>query len=312
MSKIKIDNTEISVILDVNTGNDFISLTDMLKAQDGDFFLTDWLRNRNTLDYIAVWERLNNPDFNYGEFAIITAGAGRNTFKISVKDLTEKCNVKCISSKTGRYGGTYGHRDIAFHFGMWLSAEFQLILIKEFQRLKEEETKRLNSEWDFRRFLSKANYTVHTDAIQKYIVPNITDEDKKKWIYAEEGDLLNVALFGFTAKQWRDANPDLFLKGYNVRDIADAHQLLVLSNLEGYNAILNQQGTDKSQKLLLLKKAAEQQLAALRTSIYTEEKIKSPYLPEKKRVNIPHVSQFDKNLKSLPTIPNEPRDNFDE
>lgn len=312
MSKIKIDNTEISVILDANTGNDFISLTDMLKAQDGDFFLTDWLRNRNTLDYIAVWERLNNPDFNYGEFAIITAGAGRNTFKISVKDLTEKCNVMCISSKTGRYGGTYGHKDIAFHFGMWLSAEFQLILIKEFQRLKEEETKRLNSEWDFRRFLSKANYTVHTDAIQKYIVPNITDEDKKKWIYAEEGDLLNVALFGFTAKQWRDANPDLFLKGYNVRDIADAHQLLVLSNLEGYNAILNQQGTDKSQKLLLLKKAAEQQLAALRTSIYTEEKIKSPFLPEKNRVNIPHVSQFDKNLKSLPTIPNGAKDNFDE
>lgn len=177
MSKIIVDNTEITVIN--QNGNDFICLTDMLKSKDGDFFLTDWLRNKNTLDYISVWERLNNPDFNYGEFAIITSGAGRNSFKVSVKDLTEKCNAKCITSKAGRYGGTYGHKDIAFHFGMWISAEFQLLLVTEYQRLKEEENRRLNSEWDYRRFLSKANYVVHTDAIKKYVIPQITDEDKK-------------------------------------------------------------------------------------------------------------------------------------
>jgi hypothetical protein len=169
MSKIKVDNTEISVITE--NGKDFICLTDMMKSKDGDFFLTDWLRNKNTLDYISVWERLNNPDFNYGEFALITAGAGRNSFKVSVKDLTEKCNVKGITSKAGRYGGTYGHKDIAFHFGMWISAEFQLLLVTEYQRLKEEETKRLNSEWDYRRFLSKANYSIHTDAVKNHVIP---------------------------------------------------------------------------------------------------------------------------------------------
>jgi hypothetical protein len=281
MNKIVVENTEISIVKGLE--GDFICLTHMIKSKDGDFFLADWLRNKNTLDYISVWERLNNPDFNYGEFAIITSGAGRNSFKISVKDLSEKCNVKCITSKTGRYGGTYGHKDIAFHFGMWISAEFQLLLVREYQRLKDEETRRLNSGWDYRRFLSKANYIVHTDAILKYVIPQLTDEDRKKWIYAEEADLLNIALFGFTAKQWRDANPQLTLDGHNVRDIADVHQLLVLSNLEGYNAILNQQGADKPNKLALLKKAAEQQLESLRGSRYTEDQIRSPFALSNKR-----------------------------
>ena len=275
MSKIKVQGTEITVLTE--GGKDVISLTDMLKQKDGDFFITDWLRNKNTLDYISVWERMNNPDFNYGEFAIITNGAGRNSFKISVKDLTEKCNVKSISSKTGRYGGTFAHRDIAFNFGMWISAEFQLLLVTEYQRLKEEENARLNSDWDYRRFLSKANYVIHTDSIKRYVIPNITLEEKKKWAYATEGDLLNIALFGFTAAQWRNANPELAKQGLNVRDLADAHELLVLSNLEGINALLNEQRIEPHNKLDLLRKAAKTQLAELRASIYTVDQIKSHF-----------------------------------
>ena len=158
-----------------------------------------------------------------------------------------------------------------------MSPRFQLLLVKEFQRLKEEETKRLNSEWDYRRFLSKANYTIHTDSIQRYVIPKITDDEKKKWVYSTEADLLNIALFGFTAAQWRNANPKLAKQNLNVRDLSDAHELLVLSNLEGLNAILNQQGIENHNKLELLRKAAVQQLAALRASIYTVDQIKSPF-----------------------------------
>jgi len=164
---------------------------------------------------------------------------------------------------------------------MWISPEFQLLLVTEFQRLKDEEHKRLESEWDYKRFLSKANYVVHTDSIQRYVIPKITDEEKKKWVYATEADLLNIALFGFTAAQWRHANPQLHLKKLNIRDLADAHELLVLSNLEGLNAILNQQGIELYQKIDLLRKAAQQQLAALRASSYTIDKIKSPHKPNK-------------------------------
>jgi len=295
MSKLTVNNVEISVINE--SGKDFICLTDMLKSKDGEFFLTDWLRNRNTLDYISVWEKLNNPDFNYGEFAIITAGAGRNSFKISVKDLTETCNVKCITSKAGRYGGTYAHKDIAFHFGMWISAEFQLLLITEYQRLKEEENRRLNSEWDYRRFLSKANYSIHTDAIKNHVIPSLNVEKDKEWIvYANEADLLSAAVFGYTAKQWRDANPKLHLQGFNMRDVADAHQLLVLSNLESYNAILIEKEIDKYQRLVELRKASVQMLTSLRNSIYTEDQIKSPYFPSKGKTGASKISDSDKNL----------------
>jgi hypothetical protein len=221
MSKIKVDNNEITILTEGE--DDYICLTDMLKAKDGDFFITDWLRNKNTLDYIAVWERLNNLNFNYGEFAIITSGAGRNSFKVSVKDLTERCGVVGIKSKTGRYGGTYAHRDIAFQFGMWISPEFQLLLVTEYQRLKKEESYRLASGWDYRRFLSKTNYVIHTDAIKEHIMPELTEE-QAKYIYSNEADMLNVALFGLTAKQWKERNPDAALKNLNMRDLADVHQ----------------------------------------------------------------------------------------
>jgi hypothetical protein len=281
MNKIHVKGLDITVI--TNRGVDEISLTDMVRnLENNNVIIANWMRQKNTLEFLSIWERLNNPNFKLIEFDELVKDAGLNRFTMSPKKWAESTGSIGIISKSGKNGGTYAHKDIAFHFGLWLSPEFNLMLIKEFQRLKDEETRRLNSEWDYRRFLSKVNYVVHTDAIQKYIIPQLTDEDKRKWIYAEEADLLNIALFGFTAKQWRDVNPDLVLKGYNVRDIADVHQLLVLSNLEGYNAILNQQNIDKHQKLSLLKTAADQQLLSLRSSKYTEEHIKSPYLSNKK------------------------------
>jgi hypothetical protein len=281
MSKIKVEGIEIS-FFSVNN-DDFISLTDMAKSQHENIIITKWLCVKNTIEYLGEWETLYNKDFNYTEFGIIKNAAGSNSFVLSVKEWIQKTNAIGITAKAGRYGGTYAHKDIAFQFGMWISPRFQLLLVKEFQRLKDEEQKRLGSEWDYRRFLSKANYTIHTSAVKEFVIPPLNIEKDKEWlIYASEADLLSVSVFGYTAKQWREANPKLHLKGLNMRDLADAHQLLVLSNLEGYNAILIEQGIEKLQRLLSLKKAAEQQLKALRNSIYTEEKIQSPfYLKEK-------------------------------
>ena len=164
--KITVQSTEISVLIGKND-NDYISLTDMIKAKDGDFFISDWLRNRNTLEYIGTWEMMYNPNFNYGEFATIKEKAGLNNFKVSVKELVMRTNAICLTAKTGRYGGTYAHKDIAFHFGMWISPTFQLYIIKEYQRLKEQESDPLSLEWNAKRILSKTNYTLHTDAIKK-------------------------------------------------------------------------------------------------------------------------------------------------
>lgn len=278
MSKIKVEGIEIS-FFSVND-SDFISLTDMAKSQHENIIITKWLSLKNTIEYLGEWEALYNKDFNYTDFGTIKNTAGGNNFVLSVKEWIEKTGAIGITAKPGRYGGTYAHKDIAFQFGMWISPRFQLLLVKEFQRLKDEEQRRLGSEWDYRRFLSKANYTIHTAAIKDFVIPQLNLEKDREWlIYASEADLLSVGTFGFTAKQWREANPQLHLKGLNMRDLADAHELLVLSNLKGYNAILIEQGIDKYQRLLALKKAAEQQLKALRKSIYTEEKIKSPFLP---------------------------------
>jgi len=179
-------------------------------------------------------------------------------------------------SKTGRYGGTYAHKDIAFEFSMWISPEFKLLLITEFQRLKDQEAERIASGWDYRRFLSKTNYSIHTDAIKDYIIPELT-EDQAKFVYQNEADLLNVALFGLTAKQWREKYPQHHLQGLNMRDLADVHQLIVLSNLEGINAMLIKNGINQSMRLLELRKVAIQQLTSLRKSGYTIDKIQSPF-----------------------------------
>ena len=213
MAKITVKDTEVSIVK-VN-GEDYICLTDMIRAKDGDFFVTDWLRNRNTLEFIGIWEKVYNPSFNYGEFAIIKSQAGLNSFKISVKDFVARTNAISIQSKAGRYGGTYAHKDIAFEFAMWISPEFKIYIVKEFQRLKEEEQRQLG--WTAKRELSKINYRIHTDAIKRNIIPEEVTPKQASVIYANEADVLNVAMFGMTAKQWRDANAD---KKGNIRDYA--------------------------------------------------------------------------------------------
>ncbi len=256
MAKIVVQDTEITVI-QVNS-NDYICLTDMIKAKDGDFFVTDWLRNRNTLEYIGIWEKVYNPNFNYGEFAIIRNQAGLNSFKISVKDFVSRTNAVGLQAKAGRYGGTYAHKDIAFEFAMWISPAFKVYLVQDFQRLKEEEQKQLG--WSVKRELAKINYHIHTDAIKENLVPEEIDRYHASLIYANEADVLNVALFGVTAKEWRDANPDL--KG-NIRDYANINQLICLSNMENLNAVFINKGMPQRDRLIELNKIAIQQMKVL-------------------------------------------------
>lgn len=256
--KIVVQGLEISIIS--KSEADYISLTDMLKAKDGDFFISDWLRNRNTVEFLGMWEKLNNPNFNYGEFAIIRNQAGLNSYKISVKEWVEKTNAVGLTARSGRYGGTYAHKDIAFEFGMWISPEFKIYLIKEFQRLKDDENKRLASGWDIKRTLSKINYKVHTDAIKKYLIPINLSSKAIKVKYANEADVLNMALFGMTAKEWRDKNVK---KQGNIRDYADVSQLVVLVNLESFNAELIKQGIEQSNRLKELNEIAIAQMKSL-------------------------------------------------
>ena len=256
MAKFKVKDTEITVVKIKD--EDYLCLTDMLKAKDGDFFITDWLRNRNTLEYIGIWEKVYNPNFNYGEFAIIKSQAGLNSFKISVKEFVEKTNAISIQAKAGRYGGTYAHKDIAFEFAMWISPEFKIYIVKEFQRLKEEEQKLLG--WSAKRELAKINYRIHTDAIKQNLIPQELTPAQKSFVYADEADMLNVAMFGMTAKQWREANQDL--KG-NIRDYATINQLICLSNMENLNAVFINDGLPQTERLEKLNKIAIQQMKIL-------------------------------------------------
>lgn len=256
MAKINVKDTEITVV-QINN-EDYICITDMLKAKDGDFFVSDWLRNRNTLEYIGIWEQIHNPLFNYAEFAIIKSQAGLNSFKISVKELSEKTNLSCLQAKAGRYGGTYAHKDIAFEFAMWISPEFKIYIVKEFQRLKEEEQKQLG--WSAKRELAKINYHIHTDAIKQNLIPEQLTPQQTNIIYASEADVLNVALFGITAKQWREQNPDL--KG-NIRDYASINELICLSNMENLNAVLINEGLPQKERLIKLNQIAIQQMTIL-------------------------------------------------
>ena len=256
MAKFTVKDTEITVVKIKD--EDYLCLTDMLKAKDGDFFITDWLRNRNTLEYIGIWEKVYNPTFNYGEFAIIKSQAGLNSFKISVKEFVEKTNAISIQAKAGRYGGTYAHKDFAFEFAMWISPEFKIYIVKEFQRLKEEEQKLLG--WSAKRELAKINYRIHTDAIKQNLIPPELSPAQKSFVYADEADMLNVAMFGMTAKQWREANQDL--KG-NIRDYATINQLICLSNMENLNAVFINDGMPQSERLEKLNKIAIQQMKVL-------------------------------------------------
>ena len=257
--ELKVDNKIINYIK--LEDEDYISITDMLKSKDGNFFVTDWLRNRNTIEFLGIWEELHNPDFNYGEFAIIKSQAGLNSYKLSVKEWVKKTNAIGIISKAGRYGGTYAHKDIAFEFGMWISPKFKLLLIKEFERLKKEEQKQLG--WNAKRELSKINYKIHTDAIKHNLIPIELTKEQINYIYAEEADVLNMALFGQTAKEWRIGNPEL--EG-NIRDYASINELICLANLENLNSVFINDGLSQSIRLERLNKIAISQMQILNNS----------------------------------------------
>jgi hypothetical protein len=238
---------------------DYICITDMLTAKDGQFFVSDWMRNRNTLEFLGIWEMVNNPTFNYGEFAIVKMKSGLNNFKLSVKEYSNKFNGIGIVSKSGRYGGTYAHKDIALEFAMWISPEFKVYLIQEFQRLKKLEEREIS--WSVKRELAKINYHIHTQAIKDFIVPKLLSKEQVNTIYANEADLLNVALFGITAREWRELNPNL--QG-NIRDYASVNELICLSNLENINSLLIQEKLEQKERLVKLNQLAIQQMTVLK------------------------------------------------
>jgi hypothetical protein len=258
---IEIKGTSVSIFTEKQS--DFISLTDMARYKDSertDYIIQNWLRNRNTIELLGFWEQLNNPDFNPIEFEGFRKQAGLNSFVLTAKQWIERTHAIGIISKPGRYGGTFAHRDIAFEFASWISIEFKLYLIKEFQRLKEDENNRLQLEWNLQRTLAKVNYHIHTDAIKEKLIPAAISTKQASITYATEADLLNVALFGITAAAWRDANPSL--EG-NIRDHASIEQLVVLSNLESINAVLIHQGLSQKDRLLQLNQIAITQMKSL-------------------------------------------------
>lgn len=256
---INVQGTAITIVS--HKEDDFISLTDMAKKFGGDDLIYSWMRNRNTLEFLGIWEQIHNPDFKGGEFETFKKEAGLNSFHLTPKKWIEATQAIGIQSRAGRYGGgTYAHKDLAFEFGSWLSPEFKLYLIKEFQRLKEDENRRLSLEWNLNRTLSKVNYRIHTDAIKENIIPANITREQEQYIYANEADVLNVALFGQTAQQWRKANPN---KEGNVRDYSTVEQLLVLANLESMNAEFIRMGLPQGERLKKLNAIAIQQLKSL-------------------------------------------------
>ncbi|MBR5551120.1 MAG: KilA-N domain-containing protein [Muribaculaceae bacterium] len=253
---INIDNSEISIL--TQGAEDYISLTDMAHSQMQEHIIFRWLSLKSTIEYIGEWELLYNPNFNYTEFGTIRDKAGSNNFVLSVKSWIEKTNAIGITAKAGRYGGTYAHKDIAYHFGMWISPRFQLLLVKEYQRLQEEKQKLLG--WTAKRELSKINYHIHTDAIKSNLIPKELSSQQISYIYADEADVLNVALFGVTARQWREANPTL--KG-NIRDYATINELICLSNMENLNAVFINEKMSQKERLIKLNQIAIQQMKVL-------------------------------------------------
>jgi hypothetical protein len=260
-NKIEVKGTEISVLK--NETEDYISLTDIARYKDAehtDTIIQNWMRNRNTIELLGFWESIYNPNFKPLEFEGFRKQAGLNSFVMTPKRWIETTNAIGIISKSGRYGGTFAHKDIAFEFASWISIEFKLYVIKEFQRLKADENDRLKLEWNLQRTLAKVNYHIHTDAIKENLIPKELSKTQISFVYANEADLLNVALFGITAKQWRDANPNL---DGNVRDYATIEQLVVLSNLESINAVLINQNLEQSARLKQLNQIAITQMKSL-------------------------------------------------
>jgi hypothetical protein len=259
---INVKGTEI-IILSENNKDEFISLTGIARYRDAersDYILQNWLRTKSTIEFVGLWEQFNNPNFNSIEFDGIKNMAGSNSFSLTPKRWIETTNAIGIVSKTGKYGGTFAHKDIAFEFATWISAEFKFYFIKEFQRLKEDENERLQLNWNLQRTLAKINYQLHTDAIKENLIPKVLTKEKINFIYADEADLLNISLFGMTAKQWRNQNPK---QEGNIRDHATIEQLVVLSNLESLNSVLIHQGLPQNERIKQLNSIAIAQMKSL-------------------------------------------------
>jgi hypothetical protein len=296
MTKIHVNEKDIT-ILDVGYET-YVSLTDLVRGEEGNDHIKNWMRNRNTVEFLGMWEVINNPDFKGVEFDTFRKEAGLNSFTLTPKKWIDATGAIGIISKSGKTGGgTFAHKDIALEFCTWLSPLFKLQVLKEFQRLKQNEISQ--GKWDLRRYLAKVNYRIQTDTIQKVLLPikNLPKE-KEGFVYAEEADLLYMALYGFTSKQWRDRYPELHLKGFNVRDVATTHELIILANLENTNSLLIEQGiTNPVNRLHILRQQAIRQLESLKNSQESEhELIQSPNLPELSDFN----QKLDKALKFNP------------
>ena len=300
---IYIQNREISLL---QVGNEiYVSLTDITKGEEGTDHIRNWMRNRNTVEYLGLWESVNNPHFKGVGFDTFRKEAGLNSFNLTPKKWIEATNAIGIVSKSGNSGGTYAHKDIALEFCTWLSPLFKLLILKEFQRLKEREA--LEGQWDIRRYISKVNYKLQTEAVKSVLLPisNIP-KDKEGIIYAKEADLVYYAMFGITSKEWRLSNPELALKGLNIRDVADSHQLIVLANLESLDSVLIKSGvTDSKKRLQILREQAISQAKALKASTDLQHQfIQSPIAisSEEKKSN------FDETLKGLLSVPPPKKD----
>ncbi len=291
MSKTKLNVNDLEIVLYKQNEEEFISLTDMAKFRDSErtnYIIQNWMRTRSTIEFLGLWEQLRNPNFKSIEFDAFRNESGSNSFTLTPKRWIEATNAVGIISKSGRYGGTYAHKDIAFEFASWLSPTFKLYLITEYQRLKEVETNQYNLEWNVKRILTKTNYHIHTDAIKNFILPDKNYEKDKEWlVYAEEADLLNVALFNCTAKDWRDANPDLAKKSLNIRDISSINELAILSNLETLNAQMIKENVSKNHRFHKLREIAKYQLSVLNEKDFMKALKKlndNVYLEQKKRL----------------------------
>ncbi|MCX6319175.1 MAG: KilA-N domain-containing protein [Bacteroidetes bacterium] len=309
MSKIKVQGTEINILTLNNS--DYISLTNMVSNQEeGSKLIEKWLTNKNTIEFLGIWEQLNNKDFNSPEFGGIMSEAGTNRFYMSVKQWVTRTGAVGVTARAGSQGGTYAHRDIAFNFGLYISPIFNLILIKEFQRLKEIESNQYGVEWNFKGVLSKANYHIHNAAVKNYKVPKAGYAQAKEWLlYADEADLLNISLFGTTAKQWREANPQRALNGENIRDMASINELAILSNMESLNSILIKNGLTKKDRFKILRETVIDQKRTL-DSIDIAKSIKkethTTYIEHQQKKS--DESEFDKKLKGLLSVPPPKKD----
>lgn len=279
IKKINVNDVEISVSQQAGR-EDYICLTDMVKDMEGEDHIRNWMRNRNTIEFLGTWEIINNPLFKGVEFDTFLHEAGANRFNMTPRKWIDSTNAIGIVSKAGRNGGTYAHKDIAFEFGSWISPAFKLYLIKEYQRLKEIESHPALGEWNIKRILSKVNYTIHTDAVREYVIP-LLNEREKPYAYASEADILNLALWKCTARQWREANPKYAEQGLNIRDMASINELVVLTNLESANSEFNKQGMDKTTRYERLRNMAQEQLERLNSN-EAEKRFRAIEIQDKK------------------------------